>query len=140
MTATATSRPCLDCGTTGGYIEWGCVHPKRTRGRCKRCYSRAYHAGEFDNTRDPAKRWLLHPAASLGLDEREALAYMLWHDRAGQRHPHGVDAAFAGGQLELGAEMFEMAADAWMRRHPEQTAHFDNPAYARFAPREERAA
>jgi hypothetical protein len=140
MTATATSRPCLDCGTTGGYIEWGCTHPKRTRGRCKRCYSRAYHAGKFDDRRDPAQRDRTHPAAALGLGESETLAYMLWHDRAGQRQGHAVHPDFPGQVGPVVDQLFEHAADLWMQAHPEQVAHFDNPQYARFGSPQERAA
>lgn len=39
------AAPCVECGTTGGYVVAGHLTPLRTKGRCHACYGRSrYHA------------------------------------------------------------------------------------------------
>lgn len=58
------AKPCLDCGTTGGYIPPDCKTPGRTRGLCFHCYIAHKRHGTLDQFplgADPGRIPQAHP-------------------------------------------------------------------------------
>lgn len=45
MTETAQASPCVECGTTGGWVHPRGHQPVRIRNLCKRCYDRHHYHG-----------------------------------------------------------------------------------------------
>lgn len=124
MKATA----CVECGTTAGYIPKGQNRPVRRQGYCHQCYWQHWNHGTM--TTDPAKFAPVYP-------DHET---MLWHKPNGERQRHAISPACAGKYGAAHDAQWESACAEWLRRHPEQTAHFDHPEYAAFPSPERRRA
>lgn len=108
------AKPCLSCGTTGGWIDPRCYRPGRTHGLCNACHQRSRYAAWREANPIPEQpHFAPHPAP---LPERVELT------RPRYALPWGAPHTFAW-----------QAACAWEQQPVEQR-------WPTYAPRAERNA
>jgi hypothetical protein len=115
---TPPAAPCVECGSTGGYIPKDQNRPLRRRGLCSRCYDHHWNHGSGNVAH--------HIGYTACYPSNAGPEYVIWHTLQGERHAHALPFRDDYSTAAVQAEAEAFAAE-WLASHPDYAAKWCPP-------------